>query len=285
MVDSKTGARREIPDVEKGSRFYGPETSKIASSDLIRSTAEIDGKLGPIPTANQVIKTGWFDVVSLLKEEFGDTKFIAYRPGELFPPAIEYLGGFEAAMEKVVTDPELVRAVVTALAKRNVPYIEASTAHRPDGVLLTAYLEGTDMISPPAWRELVMPGHRLMVEAAKKAGQKVLLWFLGGCMDLLEDFVDLGVDALVVETSRCGYTCDPGAIREVIGDRMCLFGWTPEFAMVSDNRTEIAETVEDQVRSAGLEGGFVMGTTFLTSHTSPETVDFFCDRVVRLSSG
>ena len=186
-------------------------------------------------------------------------------------------------MQLVAENPDLVRAVVTALAERKVPYIAASSRFAPDAVLLTAYLEGTDMIAPRAWRELVMPGHRRMVNAARNLGQKTLLWFLRGCMALLEDFVDLGVDALVVETSRCAYTCEPAEIRNVLGNRMCVFGWTPEFAMVSDNREEITRVVEAQIRDAALDGGFVMGTTFLTSHTSPETVDYFCEEVARLT--
>ena len=283
-IDFKTGSRTEIPNPKDKKLPEGPVTSEIAAEDPITSIHEIDDRLGPICTADEIVEAGWFDVVAPLVREFGGTKFVMYRPGELFPPAIEYLGGFERAMETVVTDPDLIRAVVLALARRKLPYIEASSSFKPDGVLLTAYLEGTDMIAPQAWRDLVAPGHRLMVEAAKRFGQKILLWFLGGCMELLEDFVDLDVDALVVETSRCGYTCDPGEIKSIIGDRMCVFGWTPEYAMVSDNREEISTVVEAQIRDAGGNGGFVMGTTFLTADTAPETVDFFCDEVVRLSA-
>ena len=61
---------------------------------------------------------------------FGETKFVTYRPGELFPPAIEYLGGFDTAMETVAANPELVKAVVMAL----------------DGVLLTAYLDVATLV-------------------------------------------------------------------------------------------------------------------------------------------
>ena len=282
-VNVLTGERRAIPDPAERVLPDGPMTSEISVTNPIGSIEEIGGKIDPVLSVDEVVNSGWFDVLEELRQDFGDTKFITYRPGELFPPAVELLGGFETAMRLVVEQPDLVRAVIIALAERKVPYIEASSRFAPDGVLLTAFLEGTDMIAPNAWRELVMPGHRLMADAARKLGQKTLLWFLGGCMALLEDFVDLGIDALVVETSRCAYSCEPAEIRNVLGNRMCVFGWTPEYAMVSGNRKEITRVVEEQINNALLDGGFAMGTTFLTSHTSPETVDYFCDEVIRLT--
>ena len=284
LVDRATGRKEEIPDPTTRSMPEGPKTSEISIENPITSSDEIEDRLGPVLSTREVTDSGCIDVVEILEREFGDTKFVTYRPGELFPPAIEFLGGFERAMETVVSNPELVHDVVVAIAQRKVPYIDASAQFRPDGVLLTAYLEGTDMIAPGAWRDLIMPGHRLMVEAAGRSDQRTLLWFLGGCIELLEDFVMLGVDALVVETSRSAYSCDPVELKSVLGERMCVFGWTPEFAMVSDNRSEIAKVIGAQIRNLAPGGGFAMGTTFLTSHTAPETVDFFCDEVRRVEN-
>ena len=283
-VNVVTGEQREISDPAERTLADEPMTSEISVADPITSIEDIDRKMDPILSVDDVVASGWFDVLEQLRREFGDTKFITYRPGELFPPAVELLGGFETAMRLVIEQPDLVHAVIIALAKRKVPYIEASARFAPDGVLLTAFLEGTDMIAPNAWRQLVMPGHRLMADAARKQRQKTLFWFLGGCIELLEDFVNLSINALVVETSRCAYSCEPAEIRNVLGNRMCVFGWTPEYAIVSGNRKEITRVVEEQINSSSLGGGFVMGTTFLTSHTAPETVDFFCEEVVRLTN-
>jgi len=191
------------------------------------------------------------------------------------------LGGFEDAFKLIHTNPDLFGLVVKELAIRKIPYIESAAEFNPDGILLTAFLEGTDLVSPGFWREQIKPGHKLMVKESKKHGMKTLLWFLGGCLPLLEDFIDLGIDALVVEQSRCAYSSDPGEIREIIGDRICLFGWSPEMAMINNNRREITRTVEHQIKSAGLDGSFAMGTTFLTGETDPETVNFYCDEIVR----
>jgi len=139
------------------------------------------------------------------------------------------------------------------------------------------------MISPKHWRELVLPGHRILTAEAQRFGLKVLLWFLGDCMPLLDDIVGLGVDALVVEQPRRGYSSDPGEIRRRVGHRLCVYGWSPELAMIKGDREAITRTVETHIRAAGLDGAFVMGSTYLTNEVSCETVDFFCNEVVRLS--
>jgi uroporphyrinogen-III decarboxylase len=123
----------------------------------------------------------------------------------------------------------------------------------------------------------------MVVREAKRMGLKVLLWFLGDCMPLLEDIVELGVDALVVEQPRRGYSSDVGEIRRRVGQRLCVFGWTPELAMIKSDRQAIRRAVETQIRAAGLEGAFVMGTTYLTNEVRCETVDFLCDEVLRVS--
>lgn len=125
----------------------------------------------------------------------------------------------------------------------------------------------------------------LMVEEAKRHGLKVLFWFLGDCIPLLEDIVGLGVDGLVVEQPRRGYSTDPGEVRRIVGKRICVYGWSPELAMIKGDREAISRTIEKQIQDAGLDGAFVMGSMYLTSEVSCETVDFFCDEVARVSRG
>ena len=102
-------------------------------------------------------------------------------------------------------------------------------------------------------------------------------------MPLLEDIVELGVDGLVVEQPRRGYSTDPGEIRRIVGNGLCVYGWAPGWAMIQGDRQTISKTIETQIRGAGMDGAFVMGSTYLTNEVSCETVDFFCDEVARVS--
>ena len=282
VTDNATGQTREI---EKWKTAANPHIglTSVGSANPITCEADIERLFGARPTVEEVLDSGKFDPMQMLIEELGDRAFIALPAGGVFPQTVNNLGGFDRAMETVATNPSLVAAIVEEIAHRNVSVIRAAARFSPDASWQSAYLEGADLISPNAWRELVLPGHRIMVEEAKSHGMKVLLWFLGDCMPMLEDIVELGVDGLVVEQPRRGYSTDPGQIRRIVGDRLCVYGWSPELPMINDDRQTISRIVEKQIREAGMDGAFVMGSTYLTNEVSCETVDFFCDEVARVS--
>jgi len=282
VTDLTTGKTQEVEEWKTAANPHRQKTS-CGVVNPITCEADIDRVLGPRPTANEVLESGRYDPLRTLTNALGDAAFLVFACGGVFPPTVNYLGGFDRAMETLATNPSLVGAIVEEMAYRNVANIRAATDHAPDGMWLHAYLEGTDLISPKHWRDLVLPGHRILVDEAKSHGLKVLMWFLGDCMPLLEDIVELGVDALVVEQPRRGYSSDPGEIRRAIGKRLCVFGWSPELAMINGDREAISRVVEGQIRSAGLDGAFAMGSTYLTNEISCETVDHYCNEVVRSS--
>jgi len=277
-----TGKTEEI---EKWPTAANPRRAPTSQgyARCVTCEADIEKVLGPRQSADDLLAADLCAHLEMLTKSVGDRAFLAFPCGGVFPNAVNYLGGFESAMKAVATNPSLVRTLCEELAHRFTARIQVAARFKPDGIWQSAYLEGADMISPRHWRELVLPAHRILTAEAQRFGLKVLLWFLGDCMPLLDDIVGLGVDALVVEQPRRGYSSDPGEIRRRVGHRLCVYGWSPELAMIKGDREAITRTVEAQVRAAGLDGAFVMGSTYLTNEVSCETVDFFCNEVVRLS--
>jgi hypothetical protein len=45
----------------------------------------------------------------------------------------------------------------------------------------------------------------------------------------------------------------------------------------------LTRAVEEQIRSTGQDGSFIMGTTYMTSEVALGAVDHFCREVVRVS--
>ena len=284
VTDTATGKTQEVEQWETAANPQRGRTS-AGVTNPIEGEADIPRVIGPRPTADDVLASGRYDPLGMLTESLGDRAFIVFACGGVFPPTVQYLGGFERAMETLATKPALVAAIVEEIAHQSVARVQAGAMCGPDGLWLHAYLEGADLISPKHWRELVLPGHRLIVEEAKRLRLPVLMWFLGDCMPLLGDLVDLGIDALVVEQPRRGYSSDPGEIRRIVGKQMCVFGWTPEVEMIKGDRDAVSRTIERQINEAGLDGAFAMGSTYLTNEVACETVDFFCDEAVRFSRG
>jgi hypothetical protein len=284
VTDIDTGTVTEIAaPLSRFDNLQPSRTSEISAARPIEHAGDIDRVMEPYASPEQIISSGATDVLDRLAATIGSSTYLAFRPGEVWQPVIELLGGFERAMEMLATDTGLVAAVAKEYALRKVPLIQASARSRPDAVVLTAYVEGPDLISPATWRAAILPAHRIMAEEARRHGLRIVFWVLGACLEHIDDLCGIGVDALMVEQSRCSYSCDPLDIRRVAGDRLCVFGWTPELAMIQGDRDEVSRVVERQLKLAGPGGPFGMSTTFLTDEVAPEMVDFFCREV--LSNG
>lgn len=284
---TKTGEREPIvPRATAavwGERREHLPTSASPWQEYATCEEDIERMLGPIPSAQALIDRGLYDPLAYLRRDLGDDAYLSVSAHAIFPAAIDLLGGFARGMMMLHEWPALVRAAVEQVALRRSVIIEAGAQLGADAAWIGGYLEGADLISPEVWRKVALPGHRIQVERARACGLQTLFWFLGDCMPLLEDLVELGIDGLVVEQDRRGYSSDPVEIRRRVGKNLCVFGWNWELDFINDNRENITREVERQIRGAGREGAFVMGTTYMTSEVSLAALDHFCAEVVRVS--
>jgi len=278
----RTPIRSRPTAADWSERGYGI-TSQSGWDQPVTSEADVERALGPVPSTEGLLRSGRYDPVPVLRRELGDQAYLAVAAHGIFPAALDILGGFEAGMLALRERPHLVRSLLEQLAHHRTPIMEAAARQGADGAWLGGYLEGADLISPQLWREVVLPGHCIQVEAARANRLQVLFWFLGDCMPLLPYLVDLGIDGLVIEQPRRGYSSDPTQVRRQVGKAFCVYGWTWELDIIHDRRESITREVEMQIRGAGLDGAFIMGTTYLTSEASLEALEHFCREVARVS--
>lgn len=258
-------------------------TSQSAYAEFIACEADIDRILGPVPTPESLLEAGIYEPIELLRRDLGDRAYISVAAHAIVPATIEALGGFERGMLAMHENPSLVRKVVEAMAiRRSVP-IMAAAQQGVDCAWIGGYLEGADMISPKIWREIAFTGHQYQVNIARQCGLQTMFWFLGDCMPLLDYFVELGIDALVIEQDRRGYSSDPVEIRKRIGNDLCITGWNWELDFINNRRENITRELERQIHGAGTDGAFIAGTTYMTSEVELGAVEHYCREVVRLS--
>jgi uroporphyrinogen decarboxylase len=109
--------------------------------------------------------------------------------------------GMETALMKMMTEPEMFRVVIDRIAQfyltANEIFYEAAKGS------LDAILIGNDfgsqlglMLSPKLIREFVWPGTKQLVEQAKSYGLKVIHHSCGSIYPIIQDLIDLGVDAI-----------------------------------------------------------------------------------------
>jgi len=249
---------------------------------VVQSLDDIDRCMPPVISSAKFIAQGYADKTQTMVQALGKDTFIATGYFGLFPDTRFTLGGFEQAMIALATDTVLVEAVLDRHLARYLEEIKAYIQVGSDGMWMRAYYEGTDLISPRTWRQILYPRHKTFCDACHEHGARAIIWFLGDCLPLVEDIAAAGYDLLYIEQGRRGYSCDPVEFRRRVGSDLCITGWTWEQDMMKDDRAAIARTVQEQVESAAQDGAFIYGTTFLTAEVAPETVDFMCEEIQRV---
>lgn len=117
------------------------------------------------------------------------------------------------------------------------------------------------MVSPKMFRELVTSRNKEMVGSIKALTRApVLLHTCGDVSAYLEDFLEMGIDALnPIQVSARGM--DPVKIKAVIGDRIALWGAISVYDLASGTPGQIKEMVKERIGQLGRDGGYVLAAT------------------------
>ena len=283
----------EVPVIRRGEKRVCIDGARPASSDAIRidSVDQIPGAIAR-PSWRELRDAGMYHVTSLAKKQLGDGAFAIVDSLGVYVEFIRYLGGsasldegdFERAMTMLYYEEKLACSVMNRVIEKQLEQVDCAASSGIDGILISSYWEGMDIISPQLWRKYSKPGIIALTERAHRHGMIALSWFLGDCIPVLEDLVETGIDVLMLEQERRGYISDPVVIRRYVGDRLCLTGWNNELAVINDRRDILAGDVAHQMTAAET-GPYMASTSYLTAEASIEAVEFYCKEVHRWGQG
>jgi hypothetical protein len=133
------------------------------------------------------------------------------------------LMGFENCLISLVSEPEACKEFFDALTDYQIEYIRQVKEHlHPD--IINYYddiaTERGLFMSPATYRELIKPYHKKVFDAIHQMGMFVTQHTCGKAEDLVEDFIEIGVDQWCsVQTSN-----DIQALIEKYGDRITFAG-------------------------------------------------------------
>jgi uroporphyrinogen decarboxylase len=114
------------------------------------------------------------------------------------------------------------------------------------------------IISPKMYRDLIKPRHARIVQAIKSKGPRVLLHSCGAVRPLINDFIEIGIDALnPVQISAVGM--EPEGLKRDFGDRIVFWGGGIDTQLVlpTGTRTEIRAEVKKNMDIFKRNGGYV----------------------------
>jgi uroporphyrinogen decarboxylase len=113
------------------------------------------------------------------------------------------------------------------------------------------------MISPGALRDHIFPWYRELAARCHQAGKLFFLHSDGDLLPVMEELIELGVDAL--------HPIDPTAmdiaqVKQSYGDRLCLIGNVSTELLRSGTPAQVAAAVRELLRSVAPGGGYCLGS-------------------------
>lgn len=283
VTEKATGRRRRLYPNGAWADESGASlsTGSVSGPSRIESDRDIERAVPRPATPAEIEGSGFLAPLRLLRKT---------HPGFFYTfPVLSPMvnarfrcGGFVEMLVTLGTDAGLFRALLERETEYLAGYIAPARDAGADAMWFGSYFTGADTISPRTYAETVFPFEYRLCRAAREAGLRVILWFLGDLLPILDKVMELPIDALALEQGRKGYSLDPVEIRRRVGPRFCLVGWTVEKDLVDFRRDLITAETRRQVEGAGLDGAFIAGTTIVSPDTPPAAVDYYFSEVRRL---
>ncbi|MBM4456146.1 MAG: hypothetical protein FJ011_00035 [Chloroflexi bacterium] len=131
------------------------------------------------------------------------------------------------------------------------------------------------IIRPELYRKMVKPFHRRYVETIRRhTGAKILNHACGSIVDLVEDYIEIGIDVLnPMQVAATQMT--PQNLHRRFAGRMAFWGGIDTQRLLPHGRPEeVRQAVRDTVRAMnGLAGGYVLGAVHnIQDDVPPENV-------------
>ncbi len=193
------------------------------------------------------------------------------------------LYGIENLIMASMEDPEWVHAFLNILKERKKVYIDSLKGARYDLLELGGGDASTTVISPDIFNEFVAPYDAELIEAAHKAGQRVVYHTCGGMMPILEDIADMKPDAMETFTPPAmGGDVNLREAKERIGDRVCMIGGLDQFHYFKGcSAQETREEVRRCFEEAGEGGGFILSSSDHFFEAEIDLLKAFADEALK----
>ena len=187
--------------------------------------------------------------------------------------------GIEKLIMAVYDDPDWVHSLLKILQNRKLKYIESLKGARYDILELGGGDASSTVISPKIFDEYVAPYDSVLIEAAHKAGQKIVYHTCGGMMPILENIVSMNPDAMETFTPPgMGGDTRLAEAKERIGDKVGMIGGFDQFHFFKDcTPEETRKAVRTCFEQAGTNGGYILCPSDHFFDADLELIEAFAD--------
>ena len=129
--------------------------------------------------------------------------------------------------------------------------------------------KGKPFMSPAMYKEIMLPGHKLLFDYAHSLGCKVIVHSCGYVEPLVPGLIEAGMDCLQAMEVKAGM--DLPALFERFGDRIAFYGGIDVRTLISNDRIQIEKELLKKIPPVVNNGG---GYILHSDHSEPPEVDY-----------
>ena len=171
--------------------------------------------------------------------------------------------GFETIFKLLIKDKSFIKEIVKEMSEYTIAVGEKIIEEGGEYIYMTndLGLKGKSIISPRMFREFFKPSIKKFCNRMHDLGGKVLMHSCGYVMNLLPDFVEMGIDALHPIEKAAGN--DIVEIKKKYGKALTIIGNVPIPLLTHGTPEEVTEYVKYLLENVSKDGGHV----FSSSHS------------------
>jgi uroporphyrinogen decarboxylase len=241
---------------------------------------------------------GWPDMddpyrVALIKEEaqeiVHENKFaIMATPWLMFPLERAFgLQGMDKFLMNLAMIPDFAEAMLKKnleLCKRHMGHFLEAISENIDLIKIGDDLGSQDrlMISPKMYRQMLKPLHADLIKFIKERTKaKVFFHTDGDVFELIEDFIEIGVDVLNPIQTSAGKMSDLDGLKQRYGDRLIFCGAIDtQHILPHGTPEEVRREVRRVINILGEAGGYMIASVHtIMNEVPPENILAMVDAV------
>ena len=273
------GVTREPVSYTKDGVYHEISHHPMAAVDSI---ADLDSYDWPNPD--------WYDYSAipylLNKVSPGGKYAVRLGNGNIFETTW-YMLGFERCLMDIIDKPELIESIFRRVTEFYITYFDrafTAACGKIDIAFTADDIAGQNglLFSPEIFREHLKPWHTKMNARLHEHGVKIIYHTDGAAHSVLEDFIDMGIDAWeAVQLDAKGM--DAVSLKKSAGNRLAFHGGiSVQQLLPFGTRDEVYNTVNDLVKVLGKDGGYIAAPSHaVQAGTPPENIIAMLDAVRR----
>jgi uroporphyrinogen decarboxylase len=237
---------------------YGPSKDMVAHpiSGPISSVEDLENHVFPDPESSSRLG----NLVQLVEKADGKIA-VNFHSRVAFMWSV-FLMGMDNLLTAMLLEPDFVHCLFRRVADLNIRVIERAIEAGADTVSLgDDYCSSRGpLMSPAMFREFILPHLRRAVELVHQGGAFCIKHCDGNLWDLLDDFIDAGIDC--INPIEPAANMDIWEVKKRYGDRVCIMGNIDCGDLLCNGRAEEVErAVADCIRKGAPGGGLIVSSS------------------------